>query len=150
MSSLAFRSFDPLFGDPLRVARALFDTPVRTPAPLAARFDVLETEDAFVFEADLPGVAEADVEVTIDGRTLSISATRERNERTETDSVHIEERSFGKLGRSFLLPDTADVGSVRANLDAGVLTVHVAKKAQVKPRKVPLGAKSTDELAAAS
>ncbi len=149
MSSLAFRSFDPLFADPFRMARAMFDAPAKEPAGLAVRFDVVETEQAFEFEADLPGVAEKDVEITLDGRTLTISGSRERaSDRTE-DNRHIVERSFGKFSRSFLLPQTADVSAVSAKLEAGVLAVTVGKKAEIKPRKITIGAEP-DKLAAAS
>ena len=149
MSSLAFRSFDPMFADPFRMARQFFDTPAaKAPAPLSVRFDVTETEQAFEFEADLPGIREEDVEITLDGRTLAISGTRERKREREDDNRHIVERSFGKFTRSFLLPQTADVSAVQAKLAEGVLHVTVAKKAEVKPRKIALGGDGKDKLSA--
>ena len=149
MSSLAFRSFDPLFADPFRMARAMFDAPAKEPAELPVRFDVIETDTAFEFEADLPGVAEKDLDITLDGRTLTIAGSRERaSDRTE-DNRHIIERTFGKFSRSFLLPQTADISAVSAKLDAGVLHVTVGKKAEVKPRKISIG-EQAEKLSAAS
>lgn len=149
MSSLAFRSFDPLFADPLRMARAMFDAPAKQPEGLTVRFDVFETETGFEFEADLPGVPEDNLEITLDGRTLTIAGSRERAQERDDGNRHIVERSFGKFSRSFLLPQTADVSSITANLDAGVLKVTVGKKAEVKPRKITIGGEA-DKLSAAS
>ncbi len=151
MSSLAFRSFDPLFAaDPFRAARAIFEgAAAKQPSALPVQFDVIETAEAFEFEADLPGVAQDDVDITLDGRTLTISGTRSRAEEKSEGNRHIVERSFGKFSRSFLLPQTADISSVGAKLDAGVLRVTVAKKAEVKPRKITIG-EAPDKLQAAS
>jgi HSP20 family protein len=155
MSNLAFRSFDPLFADPFRMARVFFDAPARKTAPpeaatkpLAVRFDVTETEEAFLFEADLPGIAREALDITVDGHTLAVSGTRERKVEHDEANRHVTERSFGTFTRSFVLPDTADLSAIQADLDGGVLHVRVAKKAEVKPRKIPLGDAAKDDRTA--
>jgi HSP20 family protein len=122
--------------DPFALARELFtlDTPAYNPA-----FNVKETEDAYVIEADLPGVAEADLEVTLDRNQLTITGTRNAEKNEERDSYHLYERRYGAFSRSFTLPRAADPEAVAAKLDRGVLRVTVPKKAEAKPRQIPIG-----------
>lgn len=153
MTNVAFRSLDPFFLDPLRLARSFFDeAPAKPreaspPADWVPRFDVIETDGAYRFEADLPGVKESDLEVTLDGRTLTIAGHRERAQRAESDNQQIAERAWGRFSRSFRLPATVDADAIEANLAGGVLTVTVGKKPEVKPRKVPIGTQADGKLA---
>lgn len=153
MNHVAFRSLDPLFLDPLRLARSFFDEapakPRETSAPAdwVPRFDVIEAEAEYRFEADVPGVKESDLEVTLDGRTLTIAGSRERTQRAESDNQQIAERTWGRFSRSFRLPTTVDADAIAANLADGVLTVTVGKKPEVKPRKVPIGTQADGKLA---
>ena len=157
MTQVAFRSLDPFFLDPLRLARNFFDQEAPTKpretsaqADWVPRFDVVETETAYRFEADVPGVKESDLEVTLDGRTLTIAGSRERTQRAEADNQQIAERMWGRFSRSFRLPATVDADAIEANLREGVLTVTVGKKPEIKPRKVPIGTAKDGKLSAAS
>lgn len=153
MTHVAFRSLDPIFFDPLRLARSFFEeSPAKPreaspPADWVPRFDVVETESGYRFEADVPGVKESDLEVTLDARTLTISGTRERTQRAEGDNQQIAERMWGRFSRSFRLPDTVDDDAIEANLADGVLVVTVGKKPEVKPRKVKIGTLADGKLA---
>lgn len=110
-------------------------------------FDVKETKDAYVFKADLPGVADGDIDLAVTGNRLTVSGKREEEARDENDRLYTYERSYGAFSRSFVLPDGADSEHIDAELKNGVLTLTVPKKPEVQPRKIPLLGKRSDNKA---
>jgi len=132
--------------DPWRTMRALLSwDPFREMAPFPAverelaltpAFDVKETKEAYLFKADVPGIAEKDLEVTMTGNRLTISGKRDEEKEEKADRYYTYERNYGSFTRSFTLPDGADVDKLRASLDQGVLTIHVPKKPEVQPKKI--------------
>ena len=128
--------------DPFQVARELMGwDPFFTARQVSAyvpAFEVKETNEAFVLKADVPGVAEADLDIAVHNNVLTISGTRRAEERNEGDSFALYERQYGSFSRSFSLPDTADGNRVEAKLEAGVLSLTIWKKAEAKPRKIEL------------
>ena len=131
------------YRDPLAVARDLlgwdpFYTARPAATPFAPAFEVKETADAFVVKADLPGVAEGDLDINVHNNVLTVTGARQAEERKEGESFTLYERQFGSFSRSFSLPDLADGERIEAKLDAGVLTLTIAKKAEAKPRKIVL------------
>lgn len=106
-------------------------------------FEIKETKDAYMFAADLPGVKESDIEVTVTGQRLSISGKREAEKEEKTDTYYSCERSYGEFTRSFTLPDGVDMNSLQANLADGVLKVTIRKTPEAQPKKiaVPTAAK---------
>lgn len=101
-------------------------------------FDVKETKDAYLFKADLPGVREEDLDVSLTADRLTVSGKREEEHRDEGDKYFTYERSYGSFTRSFTLPEGVDQNSVNAEFKNGELTVRVAKKPGVQPKKIPL------------
>jgi len=134
--------------DPFRMMDALFRTdpfrdlgPVTTRSPAyVPKFDVKETKDGYVFHADLPGVKEADLDVSLTGNILSVNGHRESQHREEQDHYYTMERTYGEFSRSFVLPEGADPDSIKAELKDGVLDIRLSKKPEVKPRKISVGA----------
>jgi HSP20 family protein len=134
--------------DPLSLARDLLgwdpfvrvDWPQRSPAAtgFAPSFNVIEHDDAFTITADLPGVKDEDLDITVHDSQLLISGSRSAEERKEGESYYLFERSFGSFSRAFALPDNADSESIQADLKGGVLSVRVGKRESAKPRKVQL------------
>ncbi len=128
--------------DPFQVARELIGWDpffsARQVSAYVPAFEVRETNEAFVLKADVPGVAEADLDIAIHNNLLTISGTRRAEERNEGDSFALYERQYGSFSRSFSLPDTADANRVEAKLEVGVLTLTIWKKAEAKPRKIEL------------
>ena len=118
-------AWDPLFGG-------------RPATAFAPAFEVKETIDAFILKADLPGVAEAELDIAVHNNVLTVSGSRSAEERKEGESYALYERQFGSFSRSFSLPDLADGERVEAKLDRGVLTLTVAKKELAKPRKIEI------------
>lgn len=125
--------------DPLR---ALFGTgmqqmPMQTFFP---QFEVRETNDAYVFKADMPGVKEGDLDVTIAQNRLTISGKREMEQRDENDRYYAVERSYGSFTRTFTLPTDIDESRVDAELRDGVLNLRVPKSPEQQPKKVQIKA----------
>jgi HSP20 family protein len=101
-------------------------------------FDVKETNDALIFRADMPGIEEKDLDITLTGNRLTVSGKREAEEEQKGETWYACERSYGSFTRSFTLPEAADTEHLRASLDKGVLTLTVPKKPQAQPKKIPL------------
>ncbi len=104
--------------------------------PFAPSFDVKETKDAYVFKADLPGIKEEDLEISLTGNRLTVSGKREEERHEDDDRFFAYERSYGSFSRSFTLPEGVDPDHAQADLSSGVLTVSVPKRPEVKPRKI--------------
>jgi HSP20 family protein len=90
--------------------------------------DVRESADAVTVEAELPGVDEKDVSVTLANGVLTIKGEKKQESEKKAENYHVTERSFGSFERSILLPDTIDEAKVEAKFDKGVLKVSAAKK----------------------
>lgn len=103
-------------------------------------FDVKETKDALVLQADLPGLTEKDVNISVTGNRLTVSGERKAEEKKEDENYYTFERSYGAFTRTFTLPDEVDADEVRAELKDGVLTVTLPKRPEAKARRVPLRA----------
>lgn len=102
------------------------------------RFDVKEGRDGFVFKADVPGLKQEDVEITLDGNRLTITGKREAEAHGEGETHFLSERSYGAFTRSFTLPESADTDRLQADLSNGVLTLQVPKRPETRPRRIPL------------
>lgn len=120
----------------------LFDRQMNSFAPLALfnnthnylnthersfALDVRENDNSFVLHADLPGIDRKNISVTVENRTLVVSAERENVVDDTSENVHRIERSFGKFYRSFTLPKNVDDKNVNATYDNGVLEVVLSK-----------------------
>jgi HSP20 family protein len=107
-------------------------------AGFAPQFDVKENGDGYLIEADLPGVEEKDLEVTLTGNRLTISGKREAERSEDGTTWYTYERSYGSFSRTFTLPEGVDTDRVDGELKNGVLTVHLPKRAELKPRKISI------------
>jgi len=105
-------------------------------AKLMTAFDVKDTPEAFVFQADVPGLQEKDIEVQLQGNRLTIRGKRESEREQPGYTYYAYERSFGSFARSFTLPDSADAEKCNASLCDGVLTVMVPKKSNEQPKTI--------------
>ena len=102
------------------------------------RFDVKETQEAFLFKADLPGVNQNDVDISLNGNQLTITGKREAEQHQNSDNFFMMERTYGSFSRSFTLPTSANVDKIKADLSNGVLTIELPKRAESQPRKISL------------
>jgi HSP20 family protein len=132
--------------DPFRIMDALlggeiFQSPDSWSAARAfsPTFEVKETKDAYVFKADLPGVAEKDVQIHMTGNVLTVAGSRTQENVQEGERYFAVERGYGQFSRSFSLPDGTDAENVTADLKEGVLTLRVPKKPEVQARRIAIG-----------
>lgn len=110
-------------------------------APTATRsfspaIDVRANEDEIVLVADVPGIKQEDLEITLDQGVLTIKGQR-RYEGNGKEKVWLG-RSYGAFERSFTLPDTVDPDRLSADLADGVLTVRVAQMPKAKPKRITI------------
>ncbi len=101
--------------------------------------DVEETAEEYLVSADLPGIKKEDINIECEGNQLTISAER-KYESTDGRKQERRERFYGTFHRSFTLPTGVDADKIQASYEGGVLTVHVPKVEQAKPRKIAIGA----------
>jgi len=92
---------------------------------------VAETNDAFEVTAELPGVDEKEINVSVDDNQLVISGEKKAESTKEDKDWHIEERSYGSFYRSMSLPFEPEEGAVEAHFDKGVLHLLIKKPAKV-------------------
>lgn len=131
-----FRLMDSLLRwEPFQEAAALRRGENGTFVP---RFDVKETPEAFLFKADLPGVNQGDVDISLNGNQLTITGKREAEQQQTSENYFMVERSYGSFSRTFTLPTSADVEKIKADLSNGVLTIELPKRAESQPRKIAL------------
>jgi HSP20 family protein len=144
MANIVKRNDEGMELDPFKMMRDwLRWDPFRAIAPSLAverewwpSFEIRENGDTFLFRADVPGVKQGDIEVSLTGHRLQISGKREAEKETKDDTVYLYERSFGSFTRSFTLPEGIDATHVKSELKDGVLTVVVPKAAAMKPKKI--------------
>lgn len=134
--------------DPFREFERAFMAPERR--KFAPDFEVKETAEAFVFCADVPGVKEDDVDISLTGNRITVRGTRRAEvEHREGERYYACERSYGTFVRSFVLPEEADPESATAELASGVLTLTIAKRTEIKTKKISLGKEKEKKTAKA-
>lgn len=106
----------------------------------APAMDVIERENEVILRAELPGLSEEDVEITIENNTLSLRGEKRFEEEAEDGNYRRVERRYGSFYRSFSLPSTVDQESIDANFKNGVLEIGLPKVEQAKPRKITVKA----------
>ena len=92
--------------------------------------DVAETKDAIEVSAELPGVDEKDIKVSLDDNQLIISGEKKAESTKEEKYWHVEERSYGSFYRSMFLPFEPEDGAVEAYFDKGLLHLTIKKPAK--------------------
>jgi HSP20 family protein len=94
--------------------------------------DLIETDDAFVLEADLPGVKAADVKVEIDNSDLVLQGWRTLEESKSHGQFHTMERCSGHFIRRMPLPESVNKDAIEADFRDGVLRVTIPKEKKRK------------------
>lgn len=141
MLSLLNAFDDRFFDDFWRQAHAQPRTGFEPPV------DVVEHEDAFELRVELPGVKPDEVDISLDGNTLTVHGQRQfSDEKRKKDGYYRIERRYGEFRRTFTLPETVDGAAVAADLNHGVLTLRLPKRELARPRKIQItGSSLTDK-----
>ena len=108
---------------------------------LDLRVDVQEADDHYEISAELPGLDQKDVELSIDDRVLTIKGEKKLESEREEKAYRISERRYGSFRRAFRLPDDADQDNIAAKFEKGILAVSVPrlKGAKSNVRKIEIG-----------
>ena len=132
-----FADVSSLFDD---LPRGFFLRPLKTPElPTRIKVDVKEDEKNYTVHAEIPGVKKEDIQVSINGDQVSISAEvkKETEEKKGGHVVH-SERYFGRVARSFTLGQEVDEAQASAKYADGVLELTLPKKAATGTKKLTI------------
>jgi len=107
-------------------------------ATWAPPVDIYETENELVVKAELPDFQEKDIDVRIANNMLTIRGERKFEKDVKEDNYLRIERAYGSFVRSFSLPNTVSSENIRADYRNGVLTLHMAKREESKPKQIKI------------
>jgi HSP20 family protein len=110
--------------------------------PTEPKVDVNETDKAITIKAELPGIEEKDVDVTVGDGYISISGEKKTETEKKQKGGYLQERTYGSFHRSFRLPDSVDAEKIDADLKKGVLTVTLPKKTEAAASKRKVSVKA--------
>jgi HSP20 family protein len=119
-----------------------------TTVGFAPPVDVYEDEHTVTLKIEVPGIDEKDIDVHIEGNTLTVHGERKFEKEEKEENYRRVERQYGSFTRSFTLPSSVDPGQVSANYDKGVLKIGLAKKAEAKPKQIKVNVGSPKTLEA--
>ncbi len=100
------------------------------------RYDLVETEDHYLLQFDLPGLSRDELEINTQGDEVVISGDRKRPALATGEQVRKTERLFGHFRRAVRLPSDVDISGVSARLADGILTMTLPKRGDTSGRKV--------------
>jgi HSP20 family protein len=98
--------------------------------------EVRETEDAYILEADVPGIPKDAIDITVEDNRVTIKGERKAEATKEGKGYHRSERRYGSFERSFTVKDGFDGEKVEASVEHGVLRLTLPKRAEQKPRRI--------------
>ncbi|MFE0247194.1 Hsp20/alpha crystallin family protein [[Kitasatospora] papulosa] len=107
--------------------------------PSAMPMDAWREGEEYVIALDLPGVAKDAIDVDVERNMLTVKAERRPVMTGEDVQVELSERPLGAFSRQLVLADTLDTERIRADYDAGVLTLRIPIAERAKPRKIAIG-----------
>jgi HSP20 family protein len=107
-------------------------------ATWAPAVDIFEAQNELVAKVDLPGVDEKDIDLRLENNTLTIRGERKFEKSVNEDNYLRVERAYGSFTRTFSLPNTINPEGINANYNNGVLTVHMPKREESKPKQVKI------------
>jgi len=140
-TAFSFPMLDRLFDDVMTGVAGTALGAASSVRSFAPAFDVRANDEEIVFTADVPGIKEQDLEITLDDGVLTVKGQR-RYEGNGKDKVSLG-RSYGSFSRSFTLPETVDPERLTADLADGVLTIRVAQQPKAKPRKITISPRTS-------
>jgi len=128
------REIDRLFGEYL----PFFGDEELEKGVWSPTMDLTETETEYVVKMDVPGISKQDITVNLQDHMLVVSGERKEEKKEKTESRLVYERRFGSFYRSLSLPHAARDEEISAEMHEGVLTIHVKKSEEAKPRRIEI------------
>jgi HSP20 family protein len=107
-------------------------------------FEMFEKEDKFVVKAELPGMKQEDVDISVTDSMLSVKGEKRSEREAKEEDYYFSERSYGSFLRSIDLPSNVDTEKIEASFDDGVLVIDLPKIPEAKPKKVTVKARKKE------
>lgn len=133
-----FNRFSKRFSFPSREPFWTNDAELTAPA-----VDLTEDDKTYKVTAELPGMDEKDIDVTVSGGALVIKGEKKEEKEEKDKNYYLSERSYGSFRRSFSLPEGVDQDKITANFAKGVLTVTLPKTADAQKAQKKIEVKAT-------
>lgn len=130
---------DKLFEDFFKDEAIL--APFASNGKMLPAIDVNETDEAITVDAEMPGLKQEEIKVSVEDGVLQISAERKEEKDEKKKNVHRSERYYGKLERRLALPSSVEEGKVEATYKDGVLHLTLPKKVSAKPKAITVKVK---------
>ncbi len=128
-----------LFGDLLSSQDSDVNTETTSWTPTV---DIAETENSYEIQAELPGVSESDVNISVTDNLLTIKGEKHVEEKTEDKNFHRVERRYGTFQRSFTLPRLVNTSDIKAGFKDGILSLIIPKAEEAKPKEIQISVNS--------
>jgi HSP20 family protein len=149
MTLLSRRDFTALQDRMNRVLRESYSPEgpdqVLTTSNFAPSVDVYEDEHKITLKIEVPGIDEKEIDISIENNTLTVRGQRMFEKDEKEENFQRIERMYGSFTRSFTLPNTVDPEQISALYDRGLLKIHLAKKAEAKPKQIKVNVEKTVE-----
>ena len=104
------------------------------------KIDVTETKDTVTVKAEVPGVEQKDIAISLQDNILTIKGEKEEEKEEKDKRYHRVERSYGAFSRVMRLPAAVDAGKASASFKDGVVTIALPKAAEAKGTTIPVKA----------
>ncbi len=114
------------------------DSNVTDNASWTPTVDISETENGYEIHAELPGVTEKDVNISVTDNLLTIKGEKRSEEKTEGKNIHRVERQYGSFQRSFTLPRQVNTSEIKAGYKDGILSLTIPKAEEAKPTEIQI------------
>lgn len=141
------REIDRLFDEAFRgfpsMLRGSLKWPDVTPIMLSPNLDIKETDDNYEVTVEVPGVDKEDVDIRVEGNTLTIHGEKKQEKKEDKENYHCVERHYGSFERRLALPEDANADNINAKFKDGVLTIDIkrqAKSASKEAKKIEVKA----------
>lgn len=107
--------------------------------------EVFEKEDKYVVKAELPGLKEDDVDISVSDDTLTLKGEKKTEHEVKEEEHHWSERTYGSFLRTIRLPSDVETKKIEANYEDGMLEITLPKMAEVKPKKITVKPKKGEK-----
>lgn len=102
--------------------------------------DIFEDGNELVLKADLPDMDEKDLDIRVENNMLTIRGERKFEKKVSEENYLRVERAYGSFSRSFSLPNTVNTDGIKAEYRNGVLTMHLPKREESRPKQIRVAA----------
>lgn len=125
-----------------RLTQQLLNTTGTWSQPSTMPMDAYREGEEYVIAVDLPGVSPDAIDIDVERNMLTVKTERRPAPRGDDVQMELSERPLGVFSRQLVLADTLDTEHIKADYDAGVLTLRIPIAERAKPRKVSIGSGS--------